>query len=200
VRPCYLADLTATAAGSALEITFSGMSKINGREFSSHSADGAIIDVPVGSQLEIRATGIGAGLMMGIGHVLHVHVNPFQLVAEPVHSDGGYFAKGDWHDTLRLPVEWGTDPIVLRSHADRFTGVVPVHCHNLLHEELGMLGVLQISGNEGATACPAPPSALLSVPVTSHSALAAIVLLGAWPLVAAIKRAVRPTGSPVRLF
>ena len=32
-------------------------------------------------------------------HVFHQHINHFQLVEDPADSFGGYFQKGDWHDS-----------------------------------------------------------------------------------------------------
>jgi hypothetical protein len=44
----------------------------------------------------------------------------------------------------------GHDGVRVRFQTDAFTGVVTMHCHYLLHEDMGMMGVMEIRGQEGA--------------------------------------------------
>ena len=61
-----------------------------------------------------------------------------------------YFERGDWHDTLRMPTRGMGGPLVrARFQTDRFTGIVPLHCHYLVHEDQGMLATVQVNGVEG---------------------------------------------------
>ena len=57
------------------------------------------------------------------------------------------FSSGDWHDTLLS----NNDAMNVRLQTDRFTGKMVIHCHILEHEDLGMMGMLDITGVEGST-------------------------------------------------
>jgi FtsP/CotA-like multicopper oxidase with cupredoxin domain len=73
-------------------------------------------------------------------HVFHIHVNPFQLtqvndepVTEPV-----------WLDTVIVP-HGGS--VTFRTRFVDFTGKYVLHCHMMNHEELGMMQVVEVSGD-----------------------------------------------------
>jgi hypothetical protein len=92
-----------------------------------------------------------------LGHILHVHVNPFQLSEDPQDTWGGYFQRGDWHDTLKGPYTWTREtPVRLKMALDRFTGAQIVHCHYLWHQDRGMMYMFDIQGAEGRTVEVAP--------------------------------------------
>ena len=40
-------------------------------------------------------------------------------------------------------------PVRVRLQTDAFTGLVPLHCHYLVHEDQGMLATIRIEGVEG---------------------------------------------------
>lgn len=83
-------------------------------------------------------------------HPLHTHVNPYQIKKMPQFSYAdGYFAEGDWHDTLVLD-EVGGFGVKIRMNADYFSGKMVIHCHSLKHGDEGMMAFAMIAGTEGA--------------------------------------------------
>jgi len=68
-------------------------------------------------------------------HPFHIHVNPFQMV------EGGNVEPGTWLDTVNLaPFE----RIRFRTRFETFTGTFVFHCHNLTHEDLGMMQAIEV--------------------------------------------------------
>ena len=57
----------------------------------------------------------------------------------------GYNAVGDWHDTLK-----GTGSV--RFRPTEFTGKVMLHCHRLIHEDLGMMAMEKVEAS-GTCSC-----------------------------------------------
>jgi FtsP/CotA-like multicopper oxidase with cupredoxin domain len=83
--------------------------------------------------------GMGRGMgMMGMGsmpHPFHVHTGQFQVVRRDGVAHDGY-VDGGWKDTvLVMPGEKAT---VLMRFAD-YAGTYLYHCHNLEHEDAGMM-------------------------------------------------------------
>ncbi|MDF1794812.1 MAG: multicopper oxidase domain-containing protein, partial [Thalassobaculaceae bacterium] len=81
-------------------------------------------------------------------HIFHIHVNSFQMIARakgiplgneyyqlPIWRDTVYFEGGstDKNTLLQGPVVYTT------SHQVDFTGKFVLHCHNLFHEDNGMM-------------------------------------------------------------
>jgi FtsP/CotA-like multicopper oxidase with cupredoxin domain len=70
----------------------------------------------------------------GVNHPFHIHVNPFQVI------DSNGFSY--WKDTLLVS---GTDnlgesnALTVVSRYDNFDGKFVLHCHNLTHEDQGMM-------------------------------------------------------------
>lgn len=95
----------------------------------------AIGTFPVGSTIRLS--------LAGIGHPFHIHVNHFQIEQD---SPDGWYKKGDWHDAAQ-----GVD---VRMRLDRFTELMLVHCHNIIHQEEvntnGMMAVIWINGTDGS--------------------------------------------------
>ena len=73
---------------------------------------------------------------MGMDHPMHIHTNPFQVVQ----SDGSLEAA--WRDVVLVP---GGGRVRVRTAFQDFTGKLVYHCHILDHEDLGMMGVLEIN-------------------------------------------------------
>jgi FtsP/CotA-like multicopper oxidase with cupredoxin domain len=69
-------------------------------------------------------------------HPFHIHVNPFQTV----NPDG---TPGVWRDTLIIPPKELN--LRIRTRIERFTGRFVTHCHILLHEDKGMMQLVQVS-------------------------------------------------------
>jgi len=135
-RPCYLVDLQAATSSSTVGIDLGPAPRINGRSFASATTYEA--SFAVGGVHTIQLGGVNA-------HPFHLHVNHFQLQADPADTNGDYFRAGDWHDVLMMP----TNNINVRFQADRYTGPQVIHCHILEHEDEGMMLVTTLTGVEG---------------------------------------------------
>ena len=68
-------------------------------------------------------------------HPFHIHINPFQMLS------GGNVPPGVWLDTVELPP---FERIRFRTRFADYTGTFVFHCHNLQHEDLGMMQALQV--------------------------------------------------------
>lgn len=68
-------------------------------------------------------------------HPFHIHVNPFQVVS------GGNVDPGTWMDTLEFPA---FERIKFRTRFLDFTGTFVFHCHNLMHEDMGMMQAITV--------------------------------------------------------
>jgi len=91
--------------------------------------------------------GMGMGMGMGMGgmaHPMHIHGQQFQIIERKIREDrrSGYetmrpgFVDDGWKDVvLVLPGE----KVTVLKRFDDFTGLFLYHCHNLEHEEMGMM-------------------------------------------------------------
>ncbi len=70
-------------------------------------------------------------------HPLHVHVNPFQVVA----VNGQPVSEPHYRDTAQLP-PFGS--LTIRHQFLDFTGMFVWHCHILFHEDNGMMQLVQV--------------------------------------------------------
>lgn len=70
-------------------------------------------------------------------HPMHIHTNPFQVVG----SDGAPLRA--WRDVVLVPA---FSRVRVRAAFRDFAGMALYHCHILDHEDLGMMGTLQIQG------------------------------------------------------
>lgn len=103
-----------------------------------HGTPPPLKKIPVGEVQEWHLSGVHY-------HPYHLHVNPYQITE--IWSDP-YFLPGDWHDTM-LPTH--IDFVSVKVNVDRFTGKMIAHCHLLEHEDNGMMGYWEITGQEGTT-------------------------------------------------
>ena len=71
-----------------------------------------------------------------MAHPFHLHVWPFQVVSR---SDGA--ADPGWRDTVDVPAG-GT--VVIRIPFTDIPGRTVYHCHILDHEDLGMMGIIEV--------------------------------------------------------
>jgi hypothetical protein len=106
----------------------------------------AVATLPIGQVHQLVVTGTNA-------HPLHIHIQPFQITAFSggANLDNGYFAVGDWHDTLLAASAGGGTTVTVRMQTDTFTGKAVVHCHILEHEDEGMMAWFSITGIENTT-------------------------------------------------
>jgi FtsP/CotA-like multicopper oxidase with cupredoxin domain len=75
-------------------------------------------------------------------HPFHLHINPFQVISR----DGRPEAQRRWKDTVLVKAG---EEVRIRVTFRDFTGRTVYHCHNLDHEDLGLMGVLQIDAQAG---------------------------------------------------
>ena len=117
-RPCYLVDLTGTAASQTITFDLGPAPTINGVSFTSHDTYAATM--PVGQVIEYDLRGVNA-------HPFHNHINSFQLTADPADTSNNYFLAGDWHDVWISP----NNGAVVRLQTDKWVGHQVFHCHIL---------------------------------------------------------------------
>jgi blue copper oxidase len=73
--------------------------------------------------------------MMQMPHPMHLHGLQFQVLERENVTHNGYVDEG-WKDTvLLLPGE----RVRLLVKFEEFTGLYLYHCHNLEHEDMGMM-------------------------------------------------------------
>jgi FtsP/CotA-like multicopper oxidase with cupredoxin domain len=81
---------------------------------------------------------------MNLPHPMHIHGLQFQIVERSISAPGRSvweslkdgFVDGGWHDTvLVMP---GENVKVMMKFED-YTGLYLYHCHNLEHEDMGMM-------------------------------------------------------------
>jgi len=70
-------------------------------------------------------------------------VNDFQVMS----VDGRPYRARSQQDTVPLPIQTPSGPgeVVVRMRIRSFTGKYVFHCHILAHEDLGMMGVVNVS-------------------------------------------------------
>ena len=132
-RPAELEDITAEEVtfGRRLEFGMSGDPKgrkytVNGQPFSCEDA----WQIPLNAIEEWEVYNHTAE-----SHPFHIHVNPFQMIS------GGDVEPGTWLDTVNLkPFE----RIKFRTRFLNYTGTFVFHCHNLTHEDLGMMQAVNV--------------------------------------------------------
>ncbi|TAK20728.1 MAG: multicopper oxidase family protein [Chloroflexota bacterium] len=71
-------------------------------------------------------------------HPFHLHTNPFQVVG----ADGRLAPSGAWEDTVNVP---RGRSVTFRVRFRDFPGKAMYHCHILEHEDLGMMGVVEVA-------------------------------------------------------
>lgn len=92
----------------------------------------------------MRGQGSGMmGMMMAQPHPIHLHGQQFQILSrKPGYADNAYatvkegFINSGWKDTvLVMP---GEEVEIIKPFMD-YTGLFLYHCHNLEHEDMGMM-------------------------------------------------------------
>jgi len=77
------------------------------------------------------------------GHPFHIHINPFQVIS----VNGKALAEPEWRDTIMIPPflpETGPGTVVIRHRFEDFKGLFVLHCHILVHEDLGMMQTVNV--------------------------------------------------------
>jgi FtsP/CotA-like multicopper oxidase with cupredoxin domain len=70
-------------------------------------------------------------------HPFHIHVNPFLLIERA----GRTLNPPVWHDTIVVRED---EPAAFLTRYDDFTGKFVIHCHNLRHEDSGMMELVEV--------------------------------------------------------
>ncbi|MBE9108199.1 multicopper oxidase family protein [Nodosilinea sp. LEGE 07298] len=104
----------------------------NGQPYDEKRID---IEAQLGTVEEWELANVDPDLM---DHPFHLHVNPFQVVSRSGQPEP-YRA---WKDTVLVK---GGETVRIRVPFRTFAGKTVYHCHILDHEDLGMMGNLQIS-------------------------------------------------------
>jgi FtsP/CotA-like multicopper oxidase with cupredoxin domain len=102
---------------------------INGREFSAARTD---TTVAAGSVEEWTLTNPSP-----MDHPFHLHVWPMQVVEE----GGQALARPEWRDVVNVPAQ---GRVKVRVAFRDFNGRSVYHCHILDHEDLGLMGVIEV--------------------------------------------------------
>ncbi len=77
-------------------------------------------------------------------HVFHIHVNPFQTTRKDPKGQ----SETVWKDTLLIPA--GQTLNIYTQYTD-FIGQFVMHCHILDHEDLGMMEIVEVVGEDTGT-------------------------------------------------
>ncbi len=97
-----------------------------------------------GGGMGMMGGGMGGGMMMSMAHPIHLHGQQFQVLSREIEGmrqeeyktvSKGFIDSG-WKDTvLVMPGE----EIVIAKPFEDYKGLFLYHCHNLEHEDLGMM-------------------------------------------------------------
>lgn len=102
---------------------------INGKSFDPQRIDTKVA-LNTLEDWEISNTGV-------MDHPFHLHTNPFQIIAR----NGQLEPYPTWKDTVLIPTG---EKVRIRIPFEDFPGKTVYHCHILDHEELGMMGTIEM--------------------------------------------------------
>jgi FtsP/CotA-like multicopper oxidase with cupredoxin domain len=102
---------------------------INGQAFDHHRID-TQVELDTIEEWDIQNTG-------AMDHPFHIHTNRFQIMSR----NGQPASYPAWKDTVLIPVG---ETVRLRIPFRDYAGKTVYHCHILDHEDLGMMGTLEI--------------------------------------------------------
>ena len=87
----------------------------------------------------------------GADHPFHMHVNPMWVMRVDVPDENGelhnILPEPAWMDTVPVPRNGGR--VVFRTRFDDFVGKWVNHCHILLHEDMGMMQIVECTDDAG---------------------------------------------------
>jgi FtsP/CotA-like multicopper oxidase with cupredoxin domain len=116
---------------------------INGRVFQMEEvADDEMVQLDSTEIWEFNNTGGGMMNMMNMPHPIHLHGKQFRVIERSGVAHDGYVDEG-WKDTvLLMPGE----RIRILVDFDDYPGMFLYHCHNLEHEDMGMMRNYYVRG------------------------------------------------------
>jgi FtsP/CotA-like multicopper oxidase with cupredoxin domain len=89
----------------------------------------------------------------GADHPFHIHINPMWVLRIDVPDENGHLhnilPEPQWMDTVSIPRNGGR--VVFRTRFDDFVGTWVHHCHILLHEDMGMMQVVECTNRAEET-------------------------------------------------
>ncbi len=137
------ADAVNAASPRRFAITFDmGQFLLNGRTFEMNGV--APDEIMATNTLEVWEFDNDTGSMMTVVHPMHAHGRSFQVIEREVNPanlpgwetvSDGYVDEG-WNDVVMLMPGEKVRVLVRTSH---FPGLFLYHCHNLEHEDMGMM-------------------------------------------------------------
>jgi FtsP/CotA-like multicopper oxidase with cupredoxin domain len=133
--PAVLSSVPRLAPGAAAERDFvlrstdhQDMHQINGRSFEMNRVDEQI---PLGRVERWRFLNDST-----LPHPVHLHGTHFQVLSRSGGRNRVFPYEAGWKDTvLVMPLE----TVEVLVQFDRYRGIFPLHCHNLQHEDMGMM-------------------------------------------------------------
>ena len=102
---------------------------LNGKPFHHDRVD-TIVKLGSTEEWEIKNTGV-------MDHPFHIHTNPFQIIQR----NGQALAAPIWKDTVLVKTG---ESVNIRIAFQDYPGKTVYHCHILDHEDLGMMGIIDI--------------------------------------------------------
>jgi FtsP/CotA-like multicopper oxidase with cupredoxin domain len=128
--------------------------KANGAGPKKYDPEAFDIKPPLGCAQAWTLLNSGPGLVHSIPHPFHIHINPFQLARAPVEiklmdtSGPDVPENWIWWDTIALPPAQDTTPgsLIMWTRFLDYPGTAVLHCHILVHEDLGMMANVLIEG------------------------------------------------------
>ncbi|MCL4217907.1 MAG: multicopper oxidase domain-containing protein, partial [Candidatus Hydrogenedentes bacterium] len=142
LAPGNLMDIDANEITKLRQLTLSIEAPTASRLFPRFNMDGRLFDP---TRIDHQAT-LGdveewtiRNLSM-MDHPIHIHTNPFQVVA----INGQNLQVPRWSDTVNVPA-FGSAKIRMRLLD--YAGILPLHCHILTHEDLGMMQLMEIGAS-----------------------------------------------------
>ena len=112
-----------------------------------HMVDGRPFDpalpprrLKLGQVDEWTVTVVGKGINI---HPFHIHTNPFEVLA----VNGKRLERPVWRDTVLIGSPTSVYPVKevrFRTQYRDFTGRSMLHCHNAVHEDMGMMQVIEV--------------------------------------------------------
>jgi len=165
-RPRYLQDLRNAAVNARFSLNFTDAKSVQPGHDQEHGSTGRLQEAfpyngddsgtclfngmtfnrstPLG---ELPLEAVNEWSVSGVqGHPLHIHVNPHEVVfltsmnaSSNCDAEYGYVCLGDFHDTLQLPQPDGIASARIRFRTADFSGPQVLHCHYLIHEDLGCI-------------------------------------------------------------
>jgi FtsP/CotA-like multicopper oxidase with cupredoxin domain len=95
------------------------------------------VTVPLGAVEQWRLVNTS-----NVSHPFHIHVNDFQVIA----INDQPLPVPEWHDTISIPPARNGVPgsVTFRTRFLDFKGMYVFHCHILVHEDLGMMQIVNV--------------------------------------------------------